>query len=73
MLELLPDVLTVEEVQKVLRIGRTQTYSLIRNGRIPAMRIGKSFRIPKSKLLEFMQQECYNNGEADRLRYCKGG
>lgn len=73
MLELLPDVLTVEEVQGVLRIGRTQTYSLIHAGRLPAMRIGNAFRIPKSKLLEFMQRECYNNGEADRLRYCEGG
>ena len=73
MLELFPDVLTVKQVQGILQIGRTKTYHLINTGKIPSIRIGNAIRIPKPKLLEFIQQECYNNGEADRLRYCKGG
>ena len=73
MLELLPDVLTVKDVQEILRIGRTQTYNLINTGQLPSIRIGSAIRIPKSALLEFLCRPGYNNGEADRLRYCEGG
>ena len=73
MLELYSDVLTVKDVQQILRIGRSKAYFLIQSGRIPAIRIGNAIRIPKERLLEFMQHECYNDGEADRLRYCEGG
>lgn len=73
MLELYSDILTVKQVQGILQIGRTKAYELVNSGRLPSIRIGNAIRIPKERLLEFMQQECYNNGEADRRRYCEGG
>ena len=73
MLELFPDVLTVKQVQGILQIGRTQTYSLVHTGRLRAIRIGNTIRIPKTELLEFIGTSRYNNGEVDRHRYHEGG
>jgi excisionase family DNA binding protein len=36
-----PAVLTVEEVAKLLRLGRTATYEAIRRGEIPSIKIGR--------------------------------
>lgn len=73
MMELYPDVLTVTDIQRILRIGRTKAYHLVNSGQIPSIRIGNVIRIPKVRLLEFMNQSGYNNGEADRRRYNEGG
>lgn len=73
MLESYPDVLTVDDVREILNIGRSKAYGLINTGQIKAMKIGRSIRIPKPMLLEFMSTPSYNNGEVDRRRYCEGG
>lgn len=73
MMELYPDVLTVSDIQRILRIGRTKAYHLVNSGQIPSIRIGNVIRVPKARLLEFMNQSGYNNGEADRRRYSEGG
>lgn len=62
MLELYSDVLTVTDVQQILRIGRTKAYHLVNSGQIPSIRIGNVIRVPKAKLLEFMGVSGYNNG-----------
>jgi excisionase family DNA binding protein len=42
--------LTVDETAKRLGIGRSQTYAGIRNGQIPAIRIGKRYLVPVASL-----------------------
>lgn len=49
-LDELPPVLTVEEVAKVLRIGRSAAYDAIRAGAIPHLRLGRQIRVPRCKL-----------------------
>jgi excisionase family DNA binding protein len=50
----LPEWLTVDEVAKILRIGRRQAYAAIANGEIPgARRIGKTIRV-RRKAIEKM-------------------
>lgn len=49
-LEELPLFLTPGEVQQLLRIGRNQVYDAIRNGELPAVRRGRSLRIPRDVL-----------------------
>ncbi len=46
----LPEWLTVPEVTKFLRLGRTSVYEMIRSGVIPHRRFGRSLRVPKSSL-----------------------
>jgi excisionase family DNA binding protein len=45
-----PDVYTVEEAAAKLRIGRSAGYEAVRRGDLPAVRIGRSWRIPRHAL-----------------------
>jgi excisionase family DNA binding protein len=45
-------VFTVPEVAKILRIGRTKAYNLIKQGKIESIRIGRLIRIPYGKMDE---------------------
>ena len=56
-----PDLLSVEDLQKALGIGRTMAYRLINSGEIKHLRIGKSIKIPKRYLIDFVLSSCYNN------------
>jgi excisionase family DNA binding protein len=63
-LEELPEVLTVEEAAAVLRIGRGAAYALARqylatDGRegLPVVRLGRSLRVPRAKLLGLLQPD----------------
>jgi len=47
-----PDVMTVEQVQSALQIGKNSAYSLISSGNLKSLKIGRSIRIPKSYLLD---------------------
>jgi excisionase family DNA binding protein len=51
-----PEVMTVPEVAEVLRIGRNATYELLRTGEIPHIKLGRSLRVPKPALLQFIQR-----------------
>ena len=42
-----PDALTVDEVIAILRVSRKTVYELIKNGRIKAVKVGRSHRIAK--------------------------
>jgi excisionase family DNA binding protein len=44
------EVHTVDEVADRLRIGRNQAYEAVRRGDIPSIRIGNSYRIPKTAI-----------------------
>ena len=62
MFSLYPDLLSTEELQKALGIGRTSAYRLINNGAIKHLRIGKNIKIPKQFLIDFVTNSCYNDG-----------
>lgn len=49
-----PDMLTVAELQELLRIGQRQAYELCKEYDFPSIRIGNSIRIPKQALLEWI-------------------
>lgn len=49
------DVLTVKELMKILKIGRNSCYELLKNGSISAIKVGTQYRIPKIKLMEFLE------------------
>ena len=51
----LPLALTVLEAGQVLRVGRSVTYELVRSGQLRSVRIGRSIRIPRDALIEYLQ------------------
>jgi len=50
----LPAVLTVEEAARVLRISRGSAYEAARTGALPTVRLGRTLRVPRSRLLELL-------------------
>lgn len=44
------ETLTVEEVGRVLGIGRNTAYAAVRDGSIPTLRIGKRYVVPRAAL-----------------------
>ncbi|MCD4549967.1 MULTISPECIES: helix-turn-helix domain-containing protein [unclassified Schaalia] len=42
-----PRLMTVSEVADVMRVSRMTVYRLIHSGEMPAIRVGKSFRVPE--------------------------
>lgn len=50
----LPAVLTVEEAARLLRVSRGSAYEAVRSGAIPALRVGRTIRIPRRGLLELL-------------------
>ncbi|MBO4322769.1 MAG: helix-turn-helix domain-containing protein [Clostridia bacterium] len=49
--------MTVMEAAKALRCSKNTVYSLITEGRIQAIRVGRCFKVPKSALVDFMSAE----------------
>ena len=39
--------MTVQEMAECLGIGRNMAYELVKNGRVPFLKIGRQIRIPK--------------------------
>jgi excisionase family DNA binding protein len=50
----LPEVLTVREVAAILRVGRNQLYAAVARGDLPAVRIGRTIRIPRNALTDLL-------------------
>ena len=51
------DVLTFKELRQVLKIGRNKAYELLQNDIISSIRIGKSYRIPKINVINYLQNQ----------------
>lgn len=49
----LPEVITIKEVQKILRIGRSQAYEIARQKGFPKLPIDKPIRVPKQEFLKW--------------------
>ena len=51
----LPPTLTVEEMAAILRIGRNAAYALVKSGKIRCVHAGRSIRIPRNALKQFLE------------------
>ncbi len=49
-----PDILSVDDLQKILRIGRSAAYKLLKENRIKTLRIGNRYIIPKKSVINFL-------------------
>jgi excisionase family DNA binding protein len=48
--------LTAEETAKVLGIGRSKVYELLRSGAIQSVRIGARRRIPAAAIIDYVER-----------------
>lgn len=49
-----PDVMTVEQVAAYLQLNRLTVYKFVRDGRIPASRVGRSLRVLREDVDRFL-------------------
>ena len=47
--------LTPQESRKITRFGANHTYQLLRDGRMPAIKVGARFFIPKAALMKWLE------------------
>lgn len=59
------DLLTVDEVAKILRAHTNTVYKLCRKGELPATKVGKEWRISQEKLAEFMHASTVSGIESN--------
>lgn len=49
-----PDVVTIDDLQKMLKVGRNTAYSLLKNESIKTIKVGKKYIIPKINVIKFV-------------------
>ena len=50
-----PDVVSIEELQDMLHIGRNAAYDIVKEGKIKTIRIGKRYINPKTSVINFLE------------------
>ena len=51
----LPLILTVEDLTKIFAVGKNTVYELIHSGAIRSVRVGRSYRVPRDAIAEFLK------------------
>jgi excisionase family DNA binding protein len=59
------EVLTVKEVCELLQVHQSTVYKLIKEGRIPAFRIGSDWRFLKDRIVRWMEEHSLPSREVD--------
>jgi excisionase family DNA binding protein len=47
--------LTVAEVATIMRVSKMTVYRLVHAGDLPAVRVGRSFRVPEQAVHDYLQ------------------
>ncbi len=48
--------LTVAEVATMMRVSKMTVYRLVHSGELPAVRFGRSYRVPESAVVDAVQR-----------------
>ena len=54
--------LTVAEVAAMMRVSKMTVYRLVHNGELPAVRVGRSFRVQENDVDEYLRKSFYTAG-----------
>jgi len=54
--------LTVAEVASLMRVSKMTVYRLVHSGELPAVRVGKSFRVPEKAVHEYLESAYFDVG-----------
>src|SRR3954453_397247 len=54
--------LTVAEVASLMRVSKMTVYRLVHGGGLPAVRVGRSFRVPEQAVHEYLRDAYYDVG-----------
>ena len=54
--------LTVAEVAAMMRVSKMTVYRLVHSGELPAVRVGRSFRVLEKDVDNYLRKSFYNAG-----------
>ncbi|GAA2886002.1 helix-turn-helix domain-containing protein [Pseudonocardia halophobica] len=54
--------LTVAEVAAMMRVSKMTVYRLVHGGELPAARVGRSFRVPKRAVEDYLRHAYFDAG-----------
>lgn len=57
-----PKFLTIAEVAAMMRVSKMTVYRLVHGGELPAVRVGRSFRVLEEDVHEYLRKSFYNAG-----------
>lgn len=57
-----PQFLTVAEVATLMRVSKMTVYRLVHGGELPAVRVGRSFRVPEKAVHDYLQTSYFDAG-----------
>jgi excisionase family DNA binding protein len=57
-----PKFLTIAEVAALMRVSKMTVYRLVHNGELPAVRVGRSFRVSEDDVDEYLRKSFYDAG-----------
>jgi excisionase family DNA binding protein len=59
--------LTVAEVADLMRVSKMTVYRLVHSGELPAVRVGRSFRVHEQAVEEYLGASVYDAGRNDQV------
>jgi excisionase family DNA binding protein len=54
--------LTIAEVASVMRVSKMTVYRLVHSGELPAVRVGRSFRVSEEDVNEYLRKSFFQTG-----------
>ena len=54
--------MTVAEVAAVMRVSKMTVYRLVHSGELPAVRVGRSFRMPEKAVQDYLKSSFFQTG-----------
>ena len=57
-----PQFLTVAEVATMMRVSKMTVYRLVHSGELPAIRVGRSFRVTETDVDDYLRKSFFDAG-----------
>jgi excisionase family DNA binding protein len=54
--------LTIAEVATMMRVSKMTVYRIVHSGELPAVRVGRSFRVTEKDVDEYIKRSFYDAG-----------
>ncbi|MFN8074944.1 MAG: helix-turn-helix domain-containing protein [Kineosporiaceae bacterium] len=54
--------LTVAEVATIMRVSKMTVYRLVHSGELPAVRVGRSYRVPERAVQDYLHESFVDAG-----------
>ncbi|WP_182112127.1 MULTISPECIES: helix-turn-helix domain-containing protein [unclassified Actinotalea] len=58
---------TVAEVAETMRLSKMTVYRLVHSGELPAVRVGRSYRVPQDALEAYLAASSVESSDRDRM------